>query len=451
VRFLEDLAGESPEPPSSVASSQRTELTLEEALRIALRENPDVRGAEARIAAARAGLHAARAGDLPSVTVDLGYLRADAPSIYLFKTIDAGRYRPGTDFNAPGSFENWEAGLGLGWNLYNGGRDQLAQEIARGGLAVEEQRRLVVENALCGAVIETWYGAHSAAERSAAARDSVNTVGAQLEEARARFEEGRALESDVFSLEVRRAEAREQQLRAEHGHQLALATLAQLIGQGGVVEIAPDAPALGLAESPESLAAALERAYASRPELEAARADVLVAERRLELARSAILPRADLFGRGWRDGPNPDFDESRDNWAFGLNLSWSLFDGGRRGAGEERARAELDQLWRVARRAELAVELDVRSAWLRLAEVRARVEGSSAAVRHAQDGLRLVEAQYRAGAAPITRYLEAELMHTEARMRHTNATFDIESARADLARAIGVLGAQGAGLEGQTR
>jgi outer membrane protein TolC len=49
----------------------------------------------------------------------------------------------------------------------------------------------------------------------------------------------------------------------------------------------------------------------------------------------------------------------------------------------------------------------------------------------------LVRQQYDGGSADITRYLEAELAFSRAKMRETSAYFDREKARAQIARAIG--------------
>lgn len=422
-------------------------LDLADILRIALRESPDLGLAQARIELARADLETARADDLPSLDLGLEVLRADAPSTYLFKSIDSGRFQPGTDFNAPGVFENWEASLGLRWNLYDGGRTGLAKAIARGGVELEREAQRVAENALVGALIDAYYSARAAAASAATAALALPTLERQLELARARFEEGQTLESDVLSLEVRRAEAREAELQARQRHDLARAALGQLMGVGGLVELAPEAPAAVTGELPGGLPEALERALASRPELEQARTAVDLAERRIELARAAILPRLDLFGRGWRDAPHGDFDESRDNWALGLSLGWSPYDGGRRGAGAQRARAELAGARRIERKAELAVEFEVRGAWLRLEQAKARIEVNERAAHQAQDSLARVEAQYEAGGVPVTRYLEAELTSRNALTRRTIAIYDARRAAADLARAMGASPASAAARE----
>jgi hypothetical protein len=74
------------------------------------------------------------------------YLQGDAPSAYLFKTIDQRKLPPGTDFNDPGWFENFESGVSAGINLYSGGRDRLNREMAKTGLTISQLDRDGIEN-----------------------------------------------------------------------------------------------------------------------------------------------------------------------------------------------------------------------------------------------------------------------------------------------------------------
>jgi len=427
-----------PAAAPAVDSAGTLDLHLPEAIGMALEENPDIHVAAARIVAAEAGLEETRSAWRPNLGVELGYLRADAPSMYLFKTIDAGRYVPGTDFNDPGAFSNWEAGIDLRYNLYNGGRDELREQIAEDGVELERLQQAVVENALAAAVIDAWYTVLAAEEQILTARASVATTRSQVDEARVRFEEGRSLRSDLLSLQVRQAEAEELVIRAENGRELALAALAQLLGLDAGEELTLQAGGLQTSEMPADFDEALDRAVALRPELERARRSVTMAERQLERAKSGILPSADLFARGWYDSPALDFHDSRENWALGVSLSWDLYDGGRRGAGVDRSQARLDEMRRADRKAMLAVQLDVKSAWVRLDDARQRLEVAASAVGTAEETLQLVQARYESGAATVTRYLEAELMSTQAKMRRTNAAFDLEQAKAGLMRSIGV-------------
>lgn len=426
-----------PQPSQPTAEKIGGPLTFDELIATALGESPDLRISAARVAGAEAGLAASRAAWWPTVGVDASYLRADAPSLYLVKAIDSGSLASGTDFNDPGAFSNWEAGVGLQFNLYNGGRDALNSRIADDTKALALLDADAIENALVAALTDGWYGVRAAEEQMRTAHASIRTVDAQLAEARARHAAGSGLKTDVLSLEVRRAESEELLLRATNGRELGLAALAHLAGLEDSSKLELIGEGSSRVANATSFEAALDQAYLSRPELAGARRAVERAERNSKVASSNYLPRADLFARGWRDSPELAFDESRDNWALGVSLSWDVFDGGGRSAGVDGARARLDEARRIEQKARLGVQLDVRSAWLRLADARARLEVTSRASETADETLKLVRTQYESGAAPITRYLEAELANTQTMTRRTSARYDHERAEADLARAVG--------------
>jgi outer membrane protein TolC len=187
---------------------------------------------------------------------------------------------------------------------------------------------------------------------------------------------------------------------------------------------------------PEEYAAALDIALSERPELARARAARDRAERGVDEARAGYLPRADLFARLYGDTPD-GLDFGRGNWIAGVALTWGVYAGGARGAGVDQARAGLREMLEADRAATLAVQLDVKRAWLRRDEARARQDVAGAAVGQAEESLRLVRDQYEGGAATVTRYLEAELMATQARMRATQARYDLRKAEAELERALG--------------
>lgn len=430
-------------PASAAASLPARPLTVDDAVRLALARNPDLQAAAARVAQARARLAESAAVFWPRLTADLAYLHGNAPSAYLVKRIDARRLPPGVDFNDPGAFDNFEGGLGLQWNLFNGGRDLLGRWSADSALAASGLARGTVTSSLVAAVVATYLDARAARELLAADEASVRTVESQVAESRVKVEGGGALRSDLLSLEVRLAEAREVYLRSESAERLALAGLRELLALPG------DTP-LELAEStyttdalPETTAEALAEAYRLRPEAAVARRAVERARMELAAARRAYLPRVDLLTRLYTDVPNLHTRPQDPDYTVALALSVDLFDGGARAAAIERVRAVIDELAEADRRGLLAIARDVETAYLRLGEARARSRVATQAVAAADESLQLVAVQYRGGAVTVTRYLEAESGRARARTARIQAQLDVDRATVDVERAIGRLSLRG--------
>ncbi|MCF8031931.1 MAG: TolC family protein [Desulfarculaceae bacterium] len=429
--------GKTPAAPPEVKLPAR--LDLRAAIGLALAHSPDQQMALARIRQSEALVDRAQAAFWPRLRLTGSYQRGDAPSAYLFSTIDQRSLGNNVNFNQPGTFQNFEAGLGAGWNLYRGGRDLLQRRMAETGLEISRLDRQSVENALVASVIQAYYNALAARDFAAIARDSQKTVGAQLRAMRVRHEAGGALKSDVLSLDVRLASAHESLVRANNNYRLSLAALANLMGADPDAEFTPVECRTPGVKIPPAYRDGLGVALELRPELKKARRQVERARMGLDQAKAGYLPTLDAQGRLYMDAQTPDeFDANKANWVAGLALNWDLFTGFSTPAEVRAASARLERILAADSKATRQVQLEVRSAYLNLEEAKARGRVSTASVRSARESLTLVQRQYDGGAATVTRYLEAELDLSRARQRSAAARYDQAKSEADLARSLGL-------------
>jgi outer membrane protein len=253
---------------------------------------------------------------------------------------------------------------------------------------------------------------------------------------------GAVLRTDLLSIEVRQSEAQLERLRTDVAERLALAALRELLA------LPPDA-ALAVAEHgpvvtavPASATDALARAYARRPEAAAARHAVERARIELAAARRAWLPRLDVETRVGATDVDGRFSPVDPNWTMGVALSADLFDGGLKRANVARALAALDLVGENDRRTLVTIAREVETAYLRLAEARARLDVVRRAHATAAEALALVTTQYRGGAATVTRYLETEGALARARAAEVAGGLDVARAEVEVARAIGDLAAE---------
>ena len=425
----------------SVSSEEKIdvagELTLERVIRIALQNNPDMDMAVARIQQSEAMLDEAMSVFWPVIGIYGEYLQGNAPSAYLFKTIDQRQLPPNTDFNNPGWFENYEVGIHGRLNLFNGGRDYLRKRMAETGLRISEMDRDSIKNGLVTSVIHAYYSVLAAEKYVGISGDSVKTVKKELKITDVRYEAGSALKSDVLSLKVALARSEEDQIRARNNHSLSLSSLANLLG------LDPDT-ALRLAGTdqtpikvPDLYEKALVAALAGRPELQKTRLQVVQSRMNLDVARSEYLPRLDAQARTYFDDPGFSFDWDRRNWTAGIILNWDLFTGFGTKSHVEKAQALLKEMLSADRKTTLSVQLQLKGTYLKHQEAKARWDVSQASVALSEESLRLVQKQYAAGSATITRYLEAELARNRARLRAATAYYDREKTAAAIGRAMG--------------
>ncbi len=413
------------------------DLTLQKVIAIALLNNPDMDMAVARIEQSEAMLDEAFSAFWPVIGVYGEYLQGNAPSAYLFKTIDQRKLPPNTDFNNPGWFENYEVGVQGRWNLFNGGRDYLRKRMAETGLAISRLDRKSIQNGLVTSVIHAYYSVLAAERYVNISLGSVKTVKKELGMVTVRYEAGGALKSDVLSLKVALARAEEDLIRAQNNHSLAVSSLANLLGLDPDMDLSVARDRQVPITVPDSYEKALIVAMANRPELQQSRLQVVRSRMDLDAARSEYLPRLDAQMKTYFDDPGFDFEWDRKNWTAGVILNWDLFTGFRRASHVDRARAVLKEMLAADRKATLAVQLQLKTAYMKYTEAKARWRVSRASVAASEESLRLVEKQYEGGSATITRYLEAELSRNRARLRAATAFYDREKTAAAIGRAMG--------------
>jgi outer membrane protein len=250
--------------------------------------------------------------------------------------------------------------------------------------------------------------------------------------------EGMALKADVLSLEVRAAEARESELKAQNAIELSRSALKTLLGitTGEILELRE--PADRLADHPaQDYARLLDQALAQRPEMQAAIHQSQIRREELQAERGARWPRVNAYAAYGQNSRSPDFAFSRDNVTLGVNAEVDLFSGGAVSARIAQAERRLTEAQALEQRTRLEIGDEVRRAYTTLEEALQRLKVAEAGAAAADEALRLVNEQYRGGAATVTRYLEAETDRADAALRVIVVRYEAEVAQAQLKKAVG--------------
>jgi outer membrane protein TolC len=424
--------------PAVLAEEARQRLvSVWDAITIARQNSPDLEHAAARIREAEAAGEQARSAYYPTVFVDTGYLRSNAPSVVFGKTLDQRALDfPNVNFNDPDAIDNFESGAGLRYGLFSPGRKQQNQAASR-SLAAERLGRAAAENELIDAVVKAYYTVLETDEMIRTAEASTTTIESELRDARSRFTGGAALETDVLSLEVRLAGANERLIRSRNARRLAISALANVMGLPADTPVQLSGEEWKPRELPANYEAGLQEAVRLRPELQQIREHVQSARLNEAAATRSYLPRVDAVARGYLDAEDLDYALNDGNWLLGLTLSVDVFDGHLKRAKVRQARAMLGQLTASEKKLLQGVQLEVKQAYIRYEEAQERVKVTSAAVQQAEKVLEQVKKQFEGGAATVTRYLEAELDLTQARSRATAARYDVKKSMAEVGRSVG--------------
>ncbi|MCP3953218.1 MAG: TolC family protein [Desulfobacterales bacterium] len=436
VQVKSTQAGKTQRLPTSAEPVIQGPLSLAEAIAIANKGNLDLVMAAHRIESAASAIKKAQAAFYPLVGLSLEYMQGDAPSQYLFKTIDQRKFQPGTDFNQPGWFENWETGAMAELNLFNGNRDRLGLQIAESEKKYRQSARNEIAHGIRTAVIQAWYNILASGDYVDISKESLETIAAQLDIMKVRYRAGGALKSDLLSLEVRLALAKEELVRSRNRLEISKTALAGAMGLDPDVKLELKADTDVPLSIPATYAEGLTLALSVRPEIRKIREKVYQAEKAMSLAKSGYVPKLDFKTRYWMADPNGSFSTSRDNWTAGVVLTWALFSGFSTDAQVKEATAGLNAALAADRKTLLAVKTDVKTAYLRLKEAGERLAVTEKSVESATESFELVRQQYLGGSVGITRYLDSELARNRSRIHTATAYYDKERSRADVCRAI---------------
>lgn len=418
-------------------------MTLEECIAAALADSPDAAAALQRTAAAQAAITEAQSAWYPQLGFASAYSVTNNPPQAFFMRLNQRTADMRQDPNQPDPepVDNWRNSLVARYFLYDPKRSPNV-ELARLGHGAAAALHAAVRNDLVHQVTRGWYAARQAQAFIAVQEETEASLQESLRVARARFQAGGAVKSDVLNLEVSLAQAGEGLIRARNGFRLAVAALNTAIGRDFVPAKTPlpDDAAAPLPAAPEPVDEARIPVPEARPELRLAQLQARSQAVAVEKARADFLPRVAAFASSDWDSDLNRGTAAENSYMAGLTLEWDLFTGFRREAAvrgaeaqQRAAQADLQKARNTLRLDLIQAELGLQEAWERY-QVAARTSGS------AEEALRLTRERYEKGAADITELLTAQLGLTATRTREQAAKYDFLIAQSNVARARGELG-----------
>jgi outer membrane protein TolC len=417
-------------------------LSLKDAVRLALRENPAVAGANAGVRAAEARVDQARGGALPRVNYAESYTRSDNP-VFVFGAL-LTQHQFGLEnfnigpLNRPDSINNFQSLVTVDQNLYDAGQTRTAVKSADLGRRITEEDRKRIQMEIIAGVTRAYYGALLAAENLKTAEQALRSAQADLERAQSVRDAGMSTDVDVLSIRVHLAAVNEQRINRAADLDVAKAALNDALG------LPLDAPhnlitTLTPLDKPDPNLEVLEKqASGGRPEAKAMLLATDLAHTQADAARVSLLPQVS-FHTAFEADRGRFITQGGANWLAGISLRWNLFNGFAdkariAEAGQMVVRAEADRL-----RTDSALRLQVRRAFAGLRAAMERIEVSRAAVAEAEESLRIIQNRYAAGMATVTDLLRNETALLESRTRYLASVHDQRVAAAMLEYAAGSL------------
>jgi outer membrane protein TolC len=417
-------------------------LTLDAAIAQGLANSQRLAELQARSEAADYAVAGRRDAYYPIVSLQGGYTRTN--HVEEFAVIAPGPTRETVYPDIP---DNYRTRIDLQWPIYTGGRTDALIKAATAERTATGKDLDAARADLRLEITRAFYAVVTARETEDVLRRSLDGAEAHLADVRSRLASGLIPPNDVSSAEAEASHERVLAVEAANLRGVAEADLQRLIG-------APPGPLLlddriQQGESPFSsqiqgtagVAELIARALKARPERQALEARAASADLRAVATSSARWPQVG-FGSGFDySNPNPrNFPRTSvwaTSWDFSVNVTWTLWDGGRRSADTGEARADAKALRTRVSDFDREVTYEVRARSLELASSQQAVSAANDEVRAATEAERVVGERYRAGVATATDVLDAQVARLQAELDRTRAVANVRLAEARLERAIG--------------
>jgi outer membrane protein len=405
------------------------ELTIRDAIAIALRNNPTVAIAQQDVRAAAGGVMQAASALMPHAQADV---QRTTP-------VDL----PPFSFQARGS--TWQTTFTVSWLLYSWGAARNGYRAARSLTAAAEQTYTRTDEQIAYNVRQNYYAVLTARAGVDVQQEVLNSAQENLRVARLRYEAGVAPQYDVLAAEARVASVQQELVAAQGRLDVAWAALAQVLGvpipPGTVVATPPAATPAGT-----DLPTLLETAFAQRADLQAAEFQMYAAERRLAATRVGALPTVSSVV-SYTFLPSTSIDlgipgappvvVSQNSGFIALAISWPMFTAGLVEGETETARARYQQAQENVQSVRNQIDFGVRSAYFLVQSAQAQITAGEKEVTQATEALRIANLRYREGVGTSVEVLQAEVSLQDARTRLNEAVFTLNLAVAGLDLAVG--------------
>ncbi len=409
-------------------------LTLDEALELALSENPTVRVAEMEVARYDYVRRQTWGSLLPQLSASGNYTRSIVKS----------EMRGGLSFGADNTFA-LQGDLTL---------PLFAPTVYRTLKMNDTQRTAAVETArssridLVAEVRKAFYNILLAEQSLAVLRESEATVQRTVDDTQVQYDHGLASEYDLLTAQVQLSNLRPTILQTENSIKLAKLMLKMYLSIPEQVEIEVVGTLDALRDEVLSGTDGLTADVSHNSSLRSLELQEELLRRSLRAANAGRLPTLAAFGTASYTGndmePFMGFgsgDDARYFWthpiSVGVQLSVPIFAGLTRMNRSRELKNQIAQVTLQRSYARQQLDVQVRSALNDLLTARETMFAQELTVEQARKAYRISDTRYRAGAGTILELNSAQLSQTQAQLNFSQAIYDYLSAKAEYDRIVG--------------
>ena len=385
---------------------------------------------------AQAVVDSRQAADRPIVSVVAGYTRTNHVLAF---GVPSPVGTPTVLY--PDVPDNYRTRLDLQWPIFTGGRTDALARAAQADAAAVTADTAAARADLKLEVARAFWAVVTARAAVAVLERGVARAQAHVTDVRERLNAGLIPPNELASAEAQESRERMLLIEARSQSDIASGDLGRLVLDDPLRRIDPNAALDAAVAATTELGGAVAFARETRPERMALSRRIDAAGEQQTAAAAGRLPVVSVTGGYDFARPNPRIfpraDRWEDSWDASVNLTWSLWDGGRVGAEVAQAASQAEAARQRLKEFDSQLTVEVRQRLLEIDSGRAAVSAADDGVRAAAEAQRVVTERYSAGVIAQIEVLDAEFALLQAELDRTRAQAGVRLAEARLARAMG--------------
>lgn len=411
------------------------DLNLQEAVKIALKQNPDILVAAQQIRFTQGQVVTVRAQAIPQINISSAY---NQQGMELASNGTGGSLGSGDIQN-----KTWNIQFAASQLIYDGGAvvSGIRSAIAGENSAFFSLRATI--DSTIAAVKTNFFQVVLNRALIVAQEQSVTLLQQQLKDQQNRYEAGTVPRFNVLQAEVALANAKPPLIQAQNAYRISLYTLVKLLGMdyptGHPSEVPFNIVGL-LAYDPRKIDTdqSIRVAVARNPSLKAQRQLILSQAANVNAQFAGYLPtiRATAGREFINNLASTNLSDSLNDWFFGATGSWAIWDGLATAGNVQQAKAKLQQASINYDNSVRQIILDVQQAISNLQQAKETIESQEASVVQGMEALRLAQERLDAGAGTQLDVLNAQVSLLQSQTFVLQARYDYIAALAQYDQAL---------------
>ena len=415
-----------------VVSISLSALTLDEAKRLALKNNTDLLARIQATKASKNSLWKSYINLIPSASLNGNYVKYDEPVLMGPSPVE----------------ESKSYGYTISQPIFNGGKIWLGARMVNDGYKISKESLRTKILSTISDVESKYFNVLENINLLEISKKDLLSSQTNVDIAQVRYDSGTLSKAELLQFQSELARKEVSLIQMENLHQISLLELANFlqiekINELAEIPIETHQPTLdklsskSLSELDEMIEAIVNIGKVNNPSLKISKISVDTNKKSLLMAGGNFLPSVNLqYSNNWS---KYDFqDDYNESGQLGINLSIPIFPLVDNGLGVAKANHNLKQSKYALETVSAGIKLALQSSLINLVAAAKTVNSSELALQYSEETYNQMQERFANGIITANELLSIEIMFTSAQNQYTNSFYNYLRAKSNLQLVMGI-------------